>query len=182
MGLSLVDLDHALVSWHAWYRRSERRRLWRGHDLRHLAQEDVLRKTPRHLRFLFDSSRPPLHVGQDVPGHSLHVSMLRRETPFSRRSRRKQVQDVAGRWADVQERYTESQDVVNLARMHHPDKPVAHHHHVQVGGRERAGKSLEGLIGDALEVRQRVLLGHTLQPAELAASTHQTEGDLRAVG
>src|SRR5208282_1966058 len=31
--------------------------------------------------------------------------------------------------ANIQNRRTNPQDVVNLARMHQPDKPITHHHH-----------------------------------------------------
>lgn len=63
---------------------------------------------------------------------------------------------VAGPWADVKHGRTDSQDVVDLARMHQADKRIADHHDVHVGSRQRGAQLIHRLIGKAPEVQERL--------------------------
>ena len=60
--------------------------------------------------------------------------------------------DVAQARTDVKHGRTDSHYVVDFTGMHQPYEGVAHHHHMQVRRRQRAGKLIQRLVGKTEDV------------------------------
>ena len=56
---------------------------------------------------------------------------------------------VAGPWTDMENRGGDTEDIVNLARMHQSHEGVAHNHHMKVRRRQRSGQLIQRLVRKA---------------------------------
>ena len=63
-----------------------------------------------------------------------------------------EVSNVAWFWSDVEYGRADRDDVVDLARVNDADELFTHHDDVQIGCRKRAGKRVEWLIRQNLDV------------------------------
>ena len=122
-----------------------------------------------------DAQRPQPGAPDHVRHDAVDVAVLRRE-------RRTEIADVAVCGSDVEIRNPERADVVHLARMYEPDERVAHHHHVQIGRRQRRCQPLQRLIRQRHDVLQPVLGGKALDLLEFAAAAGEAERDVLAAG
>src|ERR1035437_492390 len=112
--------------------------------------------------------------GRDKLPDSIHISV-------AELGRRTQFRNMAWRWTDVEEGDAQRTDVVDLARMDDAYERVTHRDDVQVGGRERGGKFLYGLVGNAPYVRQSASFSEIADFAKFRAPADEAEDNIGAV-
>jgi hypothetical protein len=86
---------------------------------------------------------------------------------------------VAWKRANVKARAADREDVIDLAGMDDSDEGIAHNDKVQIGRGERVGESLQGLVGQAKHVVERVECGEIDDLAEFAAPTDENKREIR---
>src|SRR5205823_6420405 len=107
---------------------------------------------------------------QYVCDDSAGVAVPRRIAGRGEPGRIDQILDVALGRSDVEKWRTEREDVIDFAGMDDADKRIAHHHRMQVSGRERLAQCLQRLVGQTYDIAQPVARREALDLAEFAAS------------
>jgi hypothetical protein len=68
------------------------------------------------------------------------------------------VGQMTGMWTEVEHRYADCQDVIDLAWMHNPNHGISYDDNMQISGRKRSGQFVQGLIWQAKDMGNGIFL------------------------
>ena len=119
---------------------------------------------------------------QDVSNHQIQLAVWGEVGRSPERPLLDEIDNMALSGDDIQERDSEMQNVINLARVQNPHKGISHHDYMQVGCGKRAGELIQWLVRQSNDIMQSMVKLELLHFRKFAAASYETKYDFRMLG